>query len=59
MVVSSSPAKFSPNSDFHYLAGGAMPQGGISLDGNLHLPSRESTGHSPVLEKVFEEVYTW
>lgn len=59
MVVSSLPVKFSPRSDFCYLADGAMPQGGISLDGNLHLLSRESIGHSAVLEKVFEEIHTW
>lgn len=36
-----------------------MPQGGISFHGNLHLPSHESIRHSAVLEKVFEEMYTW
>lgn len=59
MVVSSLPAKLSPSSDFCYLAGRVMPQGGISLGGNLHLPSRERIVCSAVLEKVFEEVYTW
>lgn len=59
MVISSLPAMFSPNSEFCYLASGAMPQGCISLDVNLHLLSRESIGHSAVLEKVFEEMYAW
>lgn len=36
-----------------------MPQGGISLDGNLHLSSHESIGCSVVLEKLFEDMYTW
>lgn len=59
MVVSSLPAKFSQNSDFCCLAGGAMPQGGIFLDRKLKLLSHESIGHGAVLEKVFEEMYFW
>lgn len=59
MVVSSWPGRLSLSSDFCYLAGGAMPQGSIFLDGNLHLPSCESIEHSAVLGKVFEEVHSW
>lgn len=44
MVVSSLAAKLSPNSAFCHLAGGAMPWGGFSLDGNLHLHSWEIIG---------------
>lgn len=59
MVVSSLAAKFSPNSAFCHLAGGAMPRGGFSLDGNLHLHSWEIIGQDTALEEVFEELCTW
>lgn len=44
---------------FCHLAGGAMPRGGFSLDGNLHLHSWEIIGQGTAIEEVFEELCTW